>query len=100
MPLDLGSLLGSVSTVHVVTCLATIVVTPTAVAGMLYHAQRGIRLVEPDAALIVLRVITSIAAAYILRSDLRSLERVRVRPMPESDAPPVAAARRPADNTQ
>ena len=67
VPLDLahpGSLLASVSSVHVVTCLATIVVTGTAVAAQLYHRDRRTGLVEPDDLLIIVLVMGSLAAVH------------------------------------
>jgi cation:H+ antiporter len=70
VPLDLahpGSLVAAVSPTHVVTCLATIIVTSVVIAGQLYHAERRIRIVEPDAVLVVMLVSASLAMIYFLR---------------------------------
>lgn len=59
-------LLASVSTVHVITCLATILATSVAVMGQLYHAEKRIRFVEPDAALVIALVLASLTMIYFL----------------------------------
>jgi cation:H+ antiporter len=70
VPLDLaqpGSLLASVSQTHAVTCLAVVLVTAVAVMGQLYHAEKRIRFLEPDAILIILLILGSLAVIYHLR---------------------------------
>lgn len=71
IPLDAayrqGSLLAAVSVNHVLTCLAAIVITSVAVAGQLYRVERRIKFIEPDAALVILLVIGSIAMLYAVR---------------------------------
>lgn len=60
VPLDLvypGLLLADVSTLHAVTALGVIIATAITVLGQLYHAEKRIRLVEPDALLVVLVVL-------------------------------------------
>ena len=69
VPLDLaapGSLLSTVSTVHALTCLSTILVTSVAVMGQLYRAERRIHFIEPDALLVALLVVASLAMIYYL----------------------------------
>jgi cation:H+ antiporter len=69
VPLDAagpGRLLAEVSPVHAVTALAAIVATSIAVLGQLYHVERRIRLVEPDAALVLLVVFGALGLVYRL----------------------------------
>lgn len=69
-PLDLihpGSLLASVSTSHVVTCVAAVLATQVAVMGQLYNAERRIRVIEPDAALVILTVFAALALIYYMK---------------------------------
>lgn len=60
VPLDLlhtGPLLADASALHAVTALGVIIATAITVLGQLYHVERRIRLVEPDALLVVLVVL-------------------------------------------
>lgn len=69
VPLDAvgpGRLLAEVSPVHAVTALASILATSVAVLGQLYHVERRIRLVEPDAALVLLIVFGALGLVYRL----------------------------------
>jgi cation:H+ antiporter len=69
VPLDAaspGRLLAEVSPVHAVTALAAILATSIAVLGQLYHGERRIRLVEPDAALVLLVVFGALGLVYRL----------------------------------
>ncbi|MGE3805794.1 MAG: sodium:calcium antiporter [Gemmataceae bacterium] len=69
VPLDLvynGALLANVSQTHAVTCLAAILVTSVAIMGQLYHAEKRVLLLEPDAAAIILLVISALAMVYYL----------------------------------
>jgi cation:H+ antiporter len=70
MPLDAaqsGSLLAAVSPNHALTGLATIVVTSIALIGQLYQVEKRIRFIEPDALLVLLLVLGSLAMLYYLR---------------------------------
>lgn len=71
IPLDIayrqGSLLAAVSPNHVLTCLASIVVTAGAVAGQLYQVERRVKLIEPDAVLIILLICGAIGLLYAVR---------------------------------
>ncbi|WP_406694606.1 sodium:calcium antiporter [Singulisphaera sp. Ch08] len=67
VPLDLihpGSLLSSVASIHVLTCLATILATTVAIMGQLYRAERRIHFIEPDALLVVVLVVGALAMIY------------------------------------
>jgi cation:H+ antiporter len=68
-PLDLaydGSLMAAVSQAHVVTCFAAILVTAITVMGQLYHAERRVSFLEPDALLVVVLVFGSFGLIYYL----------------------------------
>jgi cation:H+ antiporter len=70
VPLDLaypGPLLGAVSSTHVLTALAVILATSIAVLGQLYHVEKRIRFVEPDAAMVLTVVIGALALLYGMR---------------------------------
>jgi cation:H+ antiporter len=70
LPLDLvapGSLLAVVSETHAITCLCTVLITSIALMGQLYHAERRIHFLEPDALLVILLVFGSLALIYLLR---------------------------------
>jgi cation:H+ antiporter len=57
VPLDAvcpGSLFEAVSPTHAVTAFAVIVATAIAVLGQLYHAERRLPVIEPDALLVIL----------------------------------------------
>lgn len=73
LPLDLahrGPLFAEVSEVHVVTGLATILITSVAVMGQLYHVETRKPLVEPDA----IAVIALVAVALFLIFELSRAE--------------------------
>ncbi len=61
-------LLASVSETHVVTCLSTILITSVAVMGQLYHVEKRIRFIEPDALLVIVLVLGSLTMVYFLGS--------------------------------
>lgn len=61
-----GPLFAAVSPVHVISCLATIVVTAVAVMGQLYHVESRRHLVEPDAWLMLLLIVGALGAVYRL----------------------------------
>jgi cation:H+ antiporter len=69
-PIDLaydGSLMGAASQAHVVTCFAAILVIAIAIMGQLYHAERRITFLEPDAVLIIVLVFAAFALIYYFR---------------------------------
>jgi cation:H+ antiporter len=69
VPLDAvhaGPLMAAVSPTHAVTCLATILITSIAIMGQLYHAERRIRFIEPDALLIIILVLGALGLVYYL----------------------------------
>jgi cation:H+ antiporter len=60
VPLDLvhhGPLLADVVSLHAVTALGVIIATAVAVLGQLYQVEKRIRLIEPDALLVLLVVV-------------------------------------------
>jgi hypothetical protein len=68
-PLDAtypGNLFQAVSPVHAVTALAVIVATAIAVLGQLYHAERRLPVVEPDALLMLLVIGGALALVFQL----------------------------------
>lgn len=70
LPLDLaapGSLLSTVSHVHLVTGLCTIGITCVAVAGLLFHEEKRRTIVEPDALLVIVLCIASLVLLYAMR---------------------------------
>ncbi len=70
LPLDLftpDSLLATVSQTHAVTCICTVLITSVTVMGQLYQMERRIRFLEPDALLVILLVLASLALIYFLR---------------------------------
>lgn len=70
LPLDMafsGSLLAVVSETHAITCLCTVLITSVAVMGQLYHAEKRIKFIEPDAVLVILMVILSLVLIFWLR---------------------------------
>lgn len=70
LPLDIacpGSLLAVVSPTHAVTCLCTVLITSIAVMGQLYQVEQRIRLMEPDALMVILLVIGSLVLIFLLR---------------------------------
>lgn len=62
-----GALMSAISPNHALTCLATIVVTCVAVAGQLYSVERRVKLIEPDALLMILLIAGAIALLYAIR---------------------------------
>ncbi len=71
VPLDAvyrdGSLLAAASPNHVLTCLATILVTSVAVAGQLYQVERRAKLIEPDALLVIVLICGALGLLYWIR---------------------------------
>ncbi|MGB8854450.1 MAG: hypothetical protein WCC69_12880 [Pirellulales bacterium] len=71
VPLDAafpGSLFEAVSPAHAVTAFAVIVATAIAVLGQLYHAERRLPVVEPDALLMILVIGGALALVFRLSS--------------------------------
>lgn len=69
VPLDAvhpGPLFASVSTSHLVTAMATMIITSVAVSGQLYHAERRKRFIEPDATTIIALILLTFAFLYYL----------------------------------
>lgn len=69
VPLDAvcpGSLFESVSTTHAVTAFAVIVATAITVLGQLYHVERRLPLLEPDALLVMLVIIGALGLVFHL----------------------------------
>jgi cation:H+ antiporter len=69
LPLDAvhdGPLFAAVSPLHAVTALATILATAIAVLGQLYHVERRMRVIEPDAVLVLLVVLGSLWLVFRL----------------------------------
>jgi cation:H+ antiporter len=69
VPVDLaysGSLLAEVSRKHVLTCFAGILITAVAVLGQLYRVESRIRLLEPDAWLVIVLVFGTLGLIYYL----------------------------------
>jgi cation:H+ antiporter len=68
-PLDVlcpGSLMAQASSTHIVTCLATIIVTAVAVMGQLYNVERRVWFLEPDATLMIALTIGALYLVYLL----------------------------------
>lgn len=71
VPLDAaypGSLFGAVSSAHAVTAFAVIVATAITVLGQLYHAERRLPVIEPDALLVILVIGGALALVFRLSS--------------------------------
>ena len=69
VPLDAchaGPLFAAVSATHAVTALAVIVATTIAVLGQLYHGERRIPILEPDAMLMVLVILGGLLLVFHL----------------------------------
>lgn len=67
VPLDVvhgGSLLASVSTAHVFSSLATVMVTAAAIVGQLYQVEDRKKLIEPDALAVILMILSSLVFLY------------------------------------
>jgi cation:H+ antiporter len=70
VPLDIahrGPILAAVSQTHVLTALAVIMATAIAVLGQLYKVEKRIRMIEPDAAMVIAVVLGSLALIYYVR---------------------------------
>lgn len=71
IPLDIayrqGSLMAAVSPTHALTCLATIIVSCVAVAGQLYQVERRVKLIEPDAMLMMVLIGGAMSLLYFIR---------------------------------
>ena len=70
IPLDIihpGSLLGSVTITHVLTCMFVVLVTATVIVGQLYRVESRKLLVEPDAALVLILVTISLVLIYFCK---------------------------------
>lgn len=59
-----GSLLEAASPTHAVTATTVIIVTAVATMGLLYRAERRFWIIEPDAALVILLILGSLALVY------------------------------------
>jgi cation:H+ antiporter len=59
-----GPLLAEVSPVHALTCFSAILVTAVAVLGQLYRVESRTRLLEPDAWIVILLVLGTLALIY------------------------------------
>lgn len=69
VPLDAacpGSLFEAVSSAHAVTAFAVIVATAIAVLGQLYHVERRLPLIEPDALLVILVIVGALGLVFQL----------------------------------
>jgi cation:H+ antiporter len=69
VPLDAvypGSLFAAVSPTHAVTAFAVIVATAITVLGQLYHADRRLAVIEPDALLVILVIGGALALVFQL----------------------------------
>jgi cation:H+ antiporter len=69
VPLDAvcpGSLFQAVSSAHAVTAFAVIVATAITVLGQLYHVERRLPLVEPDALLVILVILGALGLVFHL----------------------------------
>jgi cation:H+ antiporter len=70
IPLDLaypGSLVGSVDSIHLLTCMFVMMVTAIVIVGQLYRVESRTWLVEPDAALVLIIVLAGLALIYFCR---------------------------------
>lgn len=59
-----GALLTKVSVSHVLTALCGIFITITVLIGQLYHSEKRIAFIEPDAAIVIILVIASLGLIY------------------------------------
>lgn len=69
IPLDIihkGSLLASISPIHIFTCFATILITSVAIIGQLYQVENHKMLIEPDALTIIILVVLTNVFLYLL----------------------------------
>lgn len=70
VPLDLahgGPIFASLSQAHLLSALAIILATAVSVLGQLYQAEKRIRFLEPDAAVVIAIVLGSLALLYHAR---------------------------------
>jgi cation:H+ antiporter len=68
-PLDAfhdGPLFAAVSAAHAVTAFAVVIATAIAILGQLYHAERRLPLIEPDAFLMLLVLLGGLLLVYYL----------------------------------
>jgi cation:H+ antiporter len=66
-PLDVfqpGALFASVNSLHAISCLAAIVATSVVVMGQLYQNETRIRVIEPDAILVITLITAALAIIY------------------------------------
>jgi hypothetical protein len=61
-----GSIFVAIAPVHAVTGLATIHITGVAIAGQLYRVESRVRLIEPDALLVIILVLVAMGLVYHL----------------------------------
>jgi hypothetical protein len=61
--------LAEVSSQHAITCVAVVLATLVAVMGLLYKAETRVRLIEPDAWLVILIVVGALAMVYFIRPE-------------------------------
>jgi cation:H+ antiporter len=69
-PLDAvhsGPLLAAVAPSHAITCMAVILATLVAIMGQLYQSESRLRLIEPDAWLVILIVLGALVLVYFGR---------------------------------
>lgn len=62
-----GSILSAAATAHTATATSTILVTSIAVLGLLYRPEKRYWIIEPDALLVIILVVASLALVYYLR---------------------------------
>jgi cation:H+ antiporter len=60
------SLLADISPRHAITCIAAVLATQVAIMGQLYQSESRIRIIEPDAWLVILTVVGALALVYYL----------------------------------
>ena len=69
VPLDAmqaGSIFAGVSPTHAVTAFAVVLATAIAILGQLYHGERRLPLIEPDACLMLLVLLGGLVLVYML----------------------------------
>jgi cation:H+ antiporter len=69
VPLDAfhqGPLFQAVSATHAVTAFAVVVATSIAVLGQLYHVERRLPVLEPDALLVILTIVAALVLVFYL----------------------------------
>ena len=75
LPLDFlfsGSLLATVSERHVLTGVAAILATQVVILGQLYHIESRKRLIEPDALLVIIIIVATLALIYYLPAPVNA----------------------------